>query len=743
MQRRGLRLRRARARARRAPAAPQRRRRRRVPVRRRGGRRRGRQDPPARGDREARPTPARSASSTAASSSRTARSPTRASARPSRNTSARRRPQRFLRARRFLGPRAGPRLALPVLTEIGDIRSAGSGDSGSPRARRSARSRTGPNLRAARPHLHPARGGQAARAPARRPARRRRLDRGAPVHRPAPRARPRRSSSAATADRGRQAPPAHADARRLRRRPALRPIASGRSRPPSTDRSSRPWSGGPSSPTELGRKALRRDRGQPVLHQGARALAHRLGRHRRGRTGALDALGRDGHLLRRAARDRSSRRSKSGSSGCPEDLRDILSVAAVLGRSFEFRDLEALAEGKREGRGRRRPAGPRRASSKRSASRAGTGWLSRAGSCATSSTPALSRRRRRSLHRRYAEQLEKRHAGRLERVYPQLVHHFSQGDVPEKAVEYGLQVARKSLDAFSAEEAIRAAKTALEFLRTRSGRRPRARGRGAAALARAPTGSTGNVDAALREAERAVKIFERERQPEQRASPAILFAAETAWRAAGSRRRGGWVERGIDAAPAPAPKTSSAKLLSLGGDGRQPARRVRRRPRTCARPRRSRRARRRGGESRAAGASSSRWPPRSPPTSRSDPDHRRGARSSRTSSRRSSRPTRREPRPASRREAGKSSRTGGRSVHAPAERPFSRTAAADRPDVKRVVRAVDPASRDHAAPRSPRSRGVDGVPRRQRRLASRASGRSDDGARDPARASRCRSTRRS
>jgi len=60
---------------------------------------------------------------------------------------------------------------------------------------------------------------------------------------------------------------------------------------------------------------------------------------------------------------------------------------------------------------------------------------------------AISRRKRRSLHRRYAEEVEKRHGGRLERVYPQLVHHFSQGDVPDKTVEYGLRMAKAALDA--------------------------------------------------------------------------------------------------------------------------------------------------------------------------------------------------------------------------------------------------------------------------------------------------------
>ena len=39
-----------------------------------------------------------------------------------------------------------------------------------------------------------------------------------------------------------------------------------------------------------------------------------------------------------------------------------------------------------------------------------------------------------------AEILEKRHAGRLERIYPELLHHFSEGDVPEKTVEFGFKL---------------------------------------------------------------------------------------------------------------------------------------------------------------------------------------------------------------------------------------------------------------------------------------------------------------
>ncbi|HEX7253422.1 MAG TPA: protein kinase, partial [Thermoanaerobaculia bacterium] len=128
----------------------------------------------------------------------------------------------------------------------------------------------------------------------------------------------------------------------------------------------------------------------------------------------------------------------------PQELRDLLSLASVLGKTFDSRDLEALAdhssgldddierlireemlEEERESRGDR--------------------LTFSSGIVRDVLYAALSRRKRRSLHLKYAELIEKRNAGRLERVYPDLVHHYSQADVPEKTVEYALKLAQKSL----------------------------------------------------------------------------------------------------------------------------------------------------------------------------------------------------------------------------------------------------------------------------------------------------------
>ncbi len=211
----------------------------------------------------------------------------------------------------------------------------------------------------------------------------------------------------------------------------------------------------------------------------------------------------------------------------PEELREILSLASVVGRSFDVRDLEALAgekdvedaidrlveegllEEERESRGDR--------------------LTFSSGVVRDVLYGAISRRKRRSLHRKHAEEIEKRHGGRLERVYPQLVHHFSQGDVPDKTVEYGLRMSKTALDAFSPEEAARAAKTVLEFLDDEWEGDPNLEGEARMLLAQAYR-MAGDIDPALKEAELAFRVFEKENQ-KARTVTSLLFATETAWQA--------------------------------------------------------------------------------------------------------------------------------------------------------------------------------------------------------------------
>ena len=244
----------------------------------------------------------------------------------------------------------------------------------------------------------------------------------------------------------------------------------------------------------------------------------------------------------------------------PQDLRDLLSVASVLGKTFDARDLETLSETRnvddaldrflREGilEEERESRGDRLTFS--------------SGIVRDVLYGALARRKRRSLHRKYAELLEQRYAGRLERAYPDLVHHFSQADVPEKTVEYALKLAHKSLESFSPEETVRVAKIALDFLEDEEWTGERALEGDARLLLAQGQRLAGNADAALREAETAARLFEEQKQP-SKAVRAILFAAETAWQTRQIEEARRWAERGVEAARASAAAEDLPKLLSL------------------------------------------------------------------------------------------------------------------------------------------------------------------------------------
>jgi ABC-type transport system substrate-binding protein len=245
----------------------------------------------------------------------------------------------------------------------------------------------------------------------------------------------------------------------------------------------------------------------------------------------------------------------------PDELREILSIAAVMGKTFEFRDLEKFAEGKgdvdeavdvfvQEGLIEEDPR-----------SRKGDRLTFSSGVVREVLYGALSRRRRRSLHRKYAQEIERRFGGRLERVYPQLLHHFSEGDVPEKSVEYGLLHAQKSLKAFGADETIRAARTALEFLDEEWEGSRAIEGEARMVLA-AGYRMSGDVNGALREIDAAIRIFEREEQTSARCS-ALLFAAKVAWQARRTDEAHRWVDQGMEAARNAGMKGHLRQFLSL------------------------------------------------------------------------------------------------------------------------------------------------------------------------------------
>lgn len=245
----------------------------------------------------------------------------------------------------------------------------------------------------------------------------------------------------------------------------------------------------------------------------------------------------------------------------PDELRRVLSVASVMGRTFDFRDLEDLAgddydvddaadkliqegliEEVRQSRGDR---------------------LSFSSGMVRDVLYAdLSRRKRRSLHRRFAERLEKRHAGRLEGVYPQLVYHFAEGDEPEKTVEYGLLHARKALETFSGDDAVRSARAALEFLDEDWEGDPALEGEARLILARGQQ-MAGDVTAALKEVQSAIRVLER-LDDSSRTTQALLVAAKTAWQARKTEETRTFVERGLEVARQAGDNNSLHQLLSLG-----------------------------------------------------------------------------------------------------------------------------------------------------------------------------------
>jgi ABC-type transport system substrate-binding protein len=244
----------------------------------------------------------------------------------------------------------------------------------------------------------------------------------------------------------------------------------------------------------------------------------------------------------------------------PDDLREVLSLASVMGRTFDSRDLESLSESDAD----LDDALDRLVSEglvEEDRQSRGDRLVFSSGVVRDVLYSALSRRRRRSIHRRYAEVLERRHAGRFERALPQLLHHCSQGDLAEKTVEYGMRLARASLEAFSAEEAIRSARTALEFLDDEWEGDRGVEGDARLLLARGHL-MAGDAEAALREASAAIRAFEAAGQP-ARASAAIALAADTAWRARRPDETSRFVDRGLVVAREAGDTDSLRQLLSL------------------------------------------------------------------------------------------------------------------------------------------------------------------------------------
>jgi len=274
--------------------------------------------------------------------------------------------------------------------------------------------------------------------------------------------------------------------------------------------------------------------------------------------GGVWTLANDAALLPESLPETIQQAVESRLERLPEDLLEVLQVAAVLGRSFDCHDLEALVDEDAEDAVERLLAAGLLSEDRQPRSQ----LLHFASGVVCDVLHAgLSRRRRRSLHRRHARRLEERYAGRLEQVLPQLVHHYAAGDVAEKTVEHARELARRSLDAMATNVAVRALRTALDFVEDESVARA-TEGELRFLLARALRAAGAN-EAAVKAAARAVRAWEQVGETAA-AAQAALVAAETAWqgRRVGETRR--WVEKGIDLARRAAAADTLRRLLSLG-----------------------------------------------------------------------------------------------------------------------------------------------------------------------------------
>lgn len=240
----------------------------------------------------------------------------------------------------------------------------------------------------------------------------------------------------------------------------------------------------------------------------------------------------------------------------PEDLREILLLASVLGKGFDFEELKLLTEQKdlddsvdrlisagflEEQRGR------------------GDRLFFSSGIVRDVIYTAIPRRKRRSLHRKYAEALEHRHQTHLERIYPQLVHHYAEGDVAEKVILYGMELARKSLASFSPEDALRAARSVLDFCQE-DGSTIHAQVR---ALMAEGHRMIGSADTALQEFDAAIRGFEKCGDTAM-AVRAMALAAETAWESRKVEQADHFLNKGVPAARSSGETESLVRLLSLG-----------------------------------------------------------------------------------------------------------------------------------------------------------------------------------
>ena len=245
----------------------------------------------------------------------------------------------------------------------------------------------------------------------------------------------------------------------------------------------------------------------------------------------------------------------------PEEQREILSTASVLGKTFDFADLKMMVPEKRDLEDILEQLLISGFLEEDRQSR-GLRFAFSSGVLRDVLYGTVPRLRRRMLHRRYAEELERRNEGRLERVYGPLFEHYSEADVPDKVLQFGFLLAQQSLETLSPDDTIRILKTVLDFLEYTGGsvREEHAK---AKVLLGAAHRMKGNSEEALRNFGESAAIYKKLNQGSLELQ-AITSAAETSWFARKVDESRRWVENGIDRANVLQENEALTKLLSLG-----------------------------------------------------------------------------------------------------------------------------------------------------------------------------------
>ncbi len=241
----------------------------------------------------------------------------------------------------------------------------------------------------------------------------------------------------------------------------------------------------------------------------------------------------------------------------PDELRQILEAAAVLGRGFDLRDLRALA-GEVEELDEAIDQLLRERFLEEDRRSRGDRLCFASGMVRDVLAASLTRRRRRRLHHRAALALERRYAGRPERIYPLLVHHFSEADVADETVRYALLQARRSAAAFSPGDTLHAARIGLELVADSA-----LEAEGELRLLRVSAlRLEGRLESAAREVERALAACERAGEVEA-AADACLAAAEISWQLRRVEATRHWLDEGLERARGAGTEGCLGRLLSF------------------------------------------------------------------------------------------------------------------------------------------------------------------------------------